>query len=302
MFALVSALSLAFAAAPSPAAPHRVALAQYEIEGRKTLAQVMAKVETLTASAAAGGAELMILPELFVLDVWPKTLEDEPAFVRKVAKEMTPAARARLAALSRTYGLALLAGSMPELRGGKLYNTAHLYFPDGRDVRQDKMFLTHWGETVGMVPGEKLETFDTPWGRSAILICYDVEIPQLSSTLVPLRPEVLLVPSMTESEHGFGRVRWSAQARAVEHHAYVLVVGTVGQPSPDWRHFGQGVGLTPRDKGFPGTLAAGTKNAAELVFVELDLDRLRASRERVTFYPAKDELRRRAHPSAAVAP
>ena len=300
---LMSALPLLLAACATPPAPptaaplpgtHRVAAVQYEIRAGRAADAVIAEAVATVAQAAAHDAELVVFPELFLFDVWPDALEDEAAYVREVAEQVTPRLQAGLAEAARTHQVAVLLGSAPELRDGALYNTAHLYFPDGRDVRQDKVYLTAWGKKVGMTPGAGLEVFDAPWGKSVILVCYDVEIPALSQGLVTERPEVLLVPSMTESEHGLYRVRWAAQARAVEHHAYVVVAGTVGTPSPTWRHYGQAAMLTPRDAGFAGVLAEGPRDRPAVVYGDLDIEKLRTSRAEVTFYPAEDQRQRAA--------
>ena len=296
----VAALALTLGAcATAPAPPgspepgaHRVAAVQYQIRAGRTPEQVIAQLRAHVATASTAGAELVMLPELFLFDVWPAAVEDEAAFVRRVAADTTPRVLVAAAEAARASGVAVLAGSVPELRDGRLYNTAHLFFPDGREVRQDKVYLTAWGKEVGMTPGRELAVFDAPWGRIAILICYDVEFPELSQRLVEARPAVILVPSMTESADGVYRVRWAAQARAVEHHAYVVVAGTVGHPGPEWVHHGQAAFITPRDAGFEGILAEGERGVEAVVFGDLDLERLRTSRVEVTFYPAKDQAQR----------
>ncbi len=276
-----------------PSGSHRVAALQYEIRTGRALSAILAEVEQAAALAAASGSGLLLLPELFVFDVWKEEIGDEPAYIREVARDISPSLLAGIDAIARGHGIAVLAGSVPELRGEELFNTAHLIFSDGTRVRQDKMFLTDWGKKMGITPGRRLEVFDAPWGRSVILVCYDVEIPSLSAELIEARPEVILVPSMTESSHGYHRVRWAAQARAVEHHAYVVIAGTVGTPNPTWQHFGQAAFLTPRDEGFPGVLAEGPMGEPALIFADLDLAKLRASRASATFYPAKDAWLRR---------
>ncbi len=284
--------------APPTTAPaadaHRIAAVQYEIRAGRTAEQVIATLDAQVQQAADHHAELVLLPELFLFDVWADVIEDESKYVRDVAAEVTPKVNAAVAAMAKEQNVAILVGSAPELRDGKLYNTARLFFPDGRVVVQDKVYLTAWGKKVGMTPGAALEVFDAPWGKSVILVCYDVEIPALSNALVKTRPEVLLVPSMTESEHGFYRVRWAAQARAIEHHAYVVVAGTVGRPTKEWAHFGQAAFLTPHDRGFAGILAEGPRDREAIVYGDIDLAKLRKSREAVTFYPAKDQARRAA--------
>ncbi len=302
---LLIAASFACASAPPPApnpsaapsatpAPgtHRIAAVQYTIHAGRSVDEVIATLEQQIAEAADAKAELVVLPELFLFDVWATSIDDEAVYVREVAAEITPKVQAAIAALAKRHAVAVLLGSAPELRDDRLYNTARLYFPDGRVVVQDKVYLTGWGKKIGMTPGAGLEVFDAPWGKTVILVCYDVEIPALSNALVEDRPEVFLVPSMTESEHGFFRVRWAAQARAVEHHAYVVVAGTVGHPTPSWSHHGQAVFLTPRDRGFEGVLAEGPRDQGAIVYGDLDLERLRNSRAAVTFYPAKDQAGR----------
>lgn len=288
---------VALLAAASPAAraaePHRIAAVQYEVRGDATARQVVTRTTKHIEAAARGGAELVIFPELHLLDAWPKkTTKKEGEVIRDIARTITPAVLKAARAASTREEIAVLVGSVPELRGGRLFNTAHLYFPGGREVVQDKIFPTAWGKKVGVTPGRTLMVFDAPWGRSVILVCYDVEFPRISDALTADSPEVFLVPSMTESEHGLFRVRWTAQARAVEHHAYVVVVGTVGQPGPGWRHFGRAMFLTPRTGDFPGVLAAGPQNEAALVFGTLDLDKLRAARKKADFHPAEDQRAR----------
>lgn len=272
---------------------HRIAIAQYALRGDASAEQVVRRALEVVERAAQRGAELVMFPELFVLDAWPtSSTESEADITRRIAREVTPEAHRALEAAARRHRVAILAGSAPELRGGELYNTARLFLADGSSVKQDKLRLTPWGRQIGMRGGDELTVFDAPWGRTVILICYDVEFPSITAALVERSAEVILVPSMTESEAGADRVRWTAAARAVEHHAYVLVAPTAGAPTDDWRHFGRAVALTPRAPGFPGVLAEAETSEATLLLADLDLGRLRQSRNDAGFFPARDERER----------
>jgi len=277
--------------AREPVSGHRIAVAQYEIRGSVGGEDIIARVLALVRDAAAGGAELLVLPELFVLDAWPPPAEsrDEAATTRRIAEEVTPVVWQALRKASRDSGVAISAGSAPEIRGDQLFNTARLFFPSGREERQDKVHLTSWGRRVGMSPGDGIRAFETPWGRTAILVCFDVEFPSISARLVARAPEVLLVPSMTESEAGRDRVGWTSRARAVEHHAYVVVSPTVGRPAKDWQHFGRASVFTPRTAGFSGLLARSTTDREGLTWATLDLEGLRRSRREADFFPARRE-------------
>lgn len=286
-----------FAAEADPEAERLgLAVVQYPLQGGKSPAEVVAKVSAAVDRARAKGAELVMLPEYFGLDVWDEAALEragkERVYVRQLAARTTPLILKGLKAVVADTGVAVLAGSLLEVRRGELYNTAHLLLPDGRDLTQDKVFPTAWGQKMGMSTGEDVVVHDTPWGRVAILICYDSEFPVLSQSLVKARPELILIPSMTESEHGLYRVRWAAQARAVEHFAYVAVASTVGQTSPSWQHFGRSAVITPREGDFEGLLGEAELGKAQELVVQLDFARLRRARAEAKFYPARDQAKR----------
>ncbi len=76
--------------------------------------------------------------------------------------------------------------------------------------------------------GDQLRVFDTPYGRIAILICYDIEFPELSRKVCEMGADIIFVPSCTDDRQGFLRVRYCCHARAIENQVFVAVTGTVG--------------------------------------------------------------------------
>src|SRR5690606_37969410 len=103
----------------------------------------------------------------------------------------------------------IVAGSMPLVENDTLYNVAYLCRRDGSVEVQYKLHPT---------PGEKrdcnmhgcheLKAFDTDFGRIGILICYDVEFPELPRLLEAEGVEILCVPFWTDSKGGYQRVRF----------------------------------------------------------------------------------------------
>lgn len=91
--------------------------------------------------------------------------------------------------------------------------------------------------------------------------------------------ELLLVPSCTDSEHGYWRVRLGAQARALEGQCYAVQSPTVGtaawNPAVDVNQGAAGV-YGPPDRGMPadGVVALGEMDAAQWLFAEVDLARV----------------------------
>lgn len=278
----------------------KVAAVQFPIEMNRTQAQYEAKVEAWVMKAKAEGANLVVLPELIALDLLrTNSAVSETEQLREIATRVTPAFFEFAQGLARRENVSILAGSSPRVLDGKVVNTAFLAFPDGRSVMQDKTFLTPDEKDWGWAPGRGLQVFDAPWGRTVIMICFDSEFPVLSQQLAAYKPEVILVPSMTGDISGLYRVQWCAQARAIEHYAFVVSTGTVtGEGSRD-QHCAQASLITPSEPGWPGLLARGPLNEAAMITGLLDFDLLAERRASARIYPAREQLVRIEPPTIA---
>ena len=86
--------------------------------------------------------------------------------------------------LALSYNINIIAGSMPEYRKHTLYNIAFLCRRDGTWDSQYKLHITH-DESIywGIKGGDAIKIFDTDIGKIGILVCYDVEFPELSRIL-----------------------------------------------------------------------------------------------------------------------
>lgn len=273
----------------------RVAAVQYPLGENAAPAAFLAKVSGFVSEAKANRADLVVLPELLTTELvnWASP-EGEVSQLRSIARDFTPSYFDWLKVQALEKNVAILGGSTPRLVGEKIVNTAVLAFPNGRLVLQDKIFLTPDEKVWGWTPGERLEVFDAPWGKSVIAICFDCEFPLLSQGLVASAPEVILVPSWTSTTYGRNRVDWTARARAIEHYAYVVKTGTVPDPSSSQPHYGQATIVTPQDVGFKDSVVQGSENKQEIVYAELDMSLLREGRARSGYFPGKEQSTRSA--------
>src|SRR5690606_3319129 len=80
----------------------------------------------------------------------------------------------------------------------------------------------------GMTGGDRIAVFKTDVAKIGILICYDVEFPELPRLLADEGMQILFVPFLTDTQNGYNRVRYCAQARAIENECYVVTAGSVG--------------------------------------------------------------------------
>jgi predicted amidohydrolase len=296
---LVSFLTpFAHSASKTPLHPSvKVALAPFKIEGKKSYADFLKKVSDQVIDAKAKNADLIVFPELFIADLLEAEEKISPLIeqMKLLAKNTSPKLITDLTALAKKHSIYIVGGSFPRIIKERIVNTSVFITSSGDTHFQDKVFITPDEKIWKWSGGDRIHVIDTPIGRIAVLICYDVEFPLISNQLAKHSPEIIIVPSMTDSEAGFRRVRWTAQARAIEHRAYVLHVGTTGNPDPSWPHYAQASALSPSEKGFPGLLKEGKINSSEILFVSLDLNQLREARSKVGIHPAKDQSTRSIH-------
>jgi predicted amidohydrolase len=170
---------------------------------------------------------------------------------------------------------------MPELQGDELYNVGYLCKRNGEIEKFVKLHVTPDEARVwGMKGGDYVQTYDTDAGRIGILICYDVEFPELSRLLADEGMDILFVPFLTDTQNGYSRVRHCAQARAVENECYVAIAGSVGNLPKVHNmdiQFAQSVVFTPCDFAFPtnGIKAEATPNTEMIMVVDVDIDLLK---------------------------
>ncbi|MEO8249135.1 MAG: carbon-nitrogen hydrolase family protein [Burkholderiales bacterium] len=196
--------------------------------------------------------------------------------------------------LAATWGVHIIGGSHPSIVEDQLLNTAYLFTPEGNVLTQDKIHLTRWEkEKWKGDPGQHLRVFDTPHGRIAILICYDIEFPELARKVCEKGADIIFVPSCTDDRQGFWRVRYCCHARAIENQVYVAVTGTVGNLAVEGLglHFGQAAIITPSDFPFArdGIAAEGVANMEQIVIADVDLSKLVTNRVNGTTIPLYDK-------------
>ncbi|XID91300.1 carbon-nitrogen hydrolase family protein [Paenibacillaceae bacterium WGS1546] len=283
-----------------------VAATQYGLTDIGSEEQFWTGIANKVREAASQGAELIVFPEYLtahLLSLEPPMLHDEACY-RLDGK--TEEYMRFFRELSREKNIAILAGThICKAEDGEYVNKAFLFFPDGRLETQSKLHLTSEEQIRWpLVSGEELNVFDTEWGKMAILICYDVEFPELARAAALRGVETVLCPSYTDSSYGYHRVRYCAQARAVENQLFVVVSGLVGALSEDRPQvdagFSQAGAFAPCDLPFQpdGIIQVGEPNRDMTVLVELDFHLLRENRAQgavAPFYDRKPELYEREH-------
>jgi predicted amidohydrolase len=258
----------------------RIATAQYPIEFLDDWSRYEAKIARWVDEAVRNGARLLLFPEYFSMELASLF----PAQIHASLPAQLPALQAVLAQFldlfssqARRHGIYICAGSFPVRVGDAYRNRSYLFHPDGRSQFQEKLQMTRFESEQWLIQaGDEVRVFDTEHGRIAIAVCYDSEFPLIARRQVEMGADLILVPSCTDTLAGYWRVRIGSQARALENQCYVVQSSTVGaapwSPAVDV-NVGAAAIYTPVDRGFPddGVLAAGTLDAAQWVYGDVDL-------------------------------
>lgn len=174
--------------------------------------------------AALEGARLAVLPEMFCC----------PYSTQYFADYAEPAGGPVWQALSRCAAenrICLVAGSMPELENGRVYNTSFVFGPDGRQLaRHRKMHLfdvefdggQHFRESDTFTPGEDVTTFDFDGITFGLCICFDFRFPELSRLMALRGAQVTIVPAAFNMTTGPAHWELSFRMRALDNQVFMI--------------------------------------------------------------------------------
>jgi predicted amidohydrolase len=267
----------------------RIAAAQYPIEWLPTFEAWRAKFTRWVSEAAGQGAQLLVFPEYASMEL-PAIFGQAIAANLQQSLEMmnsmfADVECAHVEAAVR-FGVHILAPTFPVLSLDKRYrNVARLFTPEGCVGAQAKLIMTRSEREVwDIAPGDTAYVFNTALGCIGVSICYDVEFPLIARAQVAAGAEIILTPSCTDTYSGYWRVRFGAQARALENQCFVVQAPTVGMApwsSAIDENYGCAGVYAPPDAGFvaDGIVALGEMNRAQWVYADLDLEQLAKIRE-----------------------
>ena len=172
-------------------------IALVQMGGAATNDENLKKAVEKIDEAASKGAQLIVLPEMFSC---PYKASNFPIFAQKDGeKNWTTLSEA--AKKNKVY---LVAGSMPEREGEKIYNTSYAFDRDGKQIaKHRKMHLFNcdipggafFHESETLTAGNEVTVFDTEYGKIGLMICFDIRFPELSRLMTDRGAKLIIVPA-----------------------------------------------------------------------------------------------------------
>ncbi|WP_186757470.1 bifunctional GNAT family N-acetyltransferase/carbon-nitrogen hydrolase family protein [Echinicola salinicaeni] len=258
----------------------RLGLVQWKMRRFSDVDDLMQQVEFFVDTVSGYKSDFCLLPEFFNAPLLADFNDmDASEAIRNLA-DYTEEVVQRMQDLALSYNVNIIAGSMPEYDGKRLRNVSYLCRRDGTTDKQYKLHITPDEQSYwGLQGGNGIRVFNTDAGRIGILICYDVEFPELGRILAEQEMDILFVPFWTDTKNAYLRVSTCAKARAVENECYVAITGSVGNlprvENMDIQH-SQAAIYSPSDFSFPhdAVVAEASLNTETTIVADVDLDLL----------------------------
>jgi omega-amidase len=245
----------------------KIALGQMDVHAGRPV-ENWRQVEQWAGAAAAQGAHLLLLPELWLSGFDLRNAAEH-------ARAWTEHDQAHCAELARAAGLYVAGSVIAWDDRGRPANTAVLVSPQGELVasyRKIHLFAP-MGETRYLAPGDGTPSFALPWGRTALAVCYDLRFPELfrryavDETVLVLLPAQWPIPRI---EHW----RILLRARAIENQCVVAACNRAGQGDDGTVFGGHSAVVGPRGQ----VLVAGTETP-DLLLVDVNLEEVAQVRQ-----------------------
>lgn len=167
--------------------------------------------------------DVLVLPETWNTGFFPKEN------LRGLSCNDGDAVKARIGALARELQVNIVAGSVSNARGERVFNTAMVFDRQGACIaRYDKTHLfTPMGEHDYYTPGNSLCRFALDGAACGLILCYDLRFPELIRSLSLMGLDVLFVPAQWPKQRIF-HLRTLVAARAIENQMFVVCCNSCG--------------------------------------------------------------------------
>ena len=214
------------------------------------------EVAKAAAQAKAQGVDLLVFPECFLTGYFTD------ADVAEIAGAVEPAL-ARLAAIAARHDMALVVGSyLPGPMG--VQNVALIVTPEtGVQTPYAKQMLYGAWEEATFTPGQRPHAFDWRGMRIGVLICFDIEFPEVMRATAALDVDLVVVPTSLMVP-AYAVPRLLVPARALENQVFVGYANRIGE---DAAHSYPGESVIA---GPDGTVLARAGGRTELVIARIN--------------------------------
>ena len=243
-----------------------------------TPAENIIKIREMLKQAKTEGADIAILPEMCCCPY------ENSAFVQ-FAMERNSSFLTEIAGMAKEFGLYIIAGSVPLLSKGKIYNASFVYDNKGEYVcahRKTHLFDInveggqYFMESDTFTAGKNVTTFNTPWGKMGLIICYDIRFPELSRLLALEGVQAIFVPAAFNMTTGPAHWELSFRMRALDNQVFMVGCAPARDMESSYTAWGHSMVTDPW-----GSIIGQMDETEGILTVELDMTRVDTVRQQL---------------------
>ncbi len=245
------------------------------------------KASTMICESASKNVDFIILPEMFNCPY------SNDKFIEYGEEEQNSYTLNKISKLSKEYNVHILAGSIPERKDDKLYNTSYLFDRQGKILaKHRKMHLFDidvkdkitFKESDVLTAGDEFTLAETEFGKIGIGICYDVRFVELARIMVENGALILIYPGAFNMTTGPAHWELLFRSRALDNQVFCIGVAPALNESASYHSYGHSIVTNPW-----GEVILQSSEKEELIICEIDLDEIKKVREELPVLKNKRE-------------
>ncbi len=226
------------------------------------------KAETMIGEAAQKGADLVVLPEMFICPY------EHTAFRREAQPEGGEVYQT-LSRIAKEWNIYLVAGSVPELDGEAIYNTSYVFDPHGHLIgKHRKIHLfdidvpgkIQFFESDTLTAGDQMTVVDTVFGKIGVAICFDIRFSELFREMAVAGAHVVVVPAAFNETTGPVHWELTFRMRAVDQQFFMVGCAPALNSDADYHSWGHSLVVNPW-----GEVLSGLKREEGIILQTVDL-------------------------------
>lgn len=254
----------------------KLGLCQMKVTADK--AENLRHARELIDKAAAGGAELVMLPEMFNC---PYENAAFPVYAEPAGGESWQ----MLSRVAKENGIYLVGGSVPELEDGKIYNTSFIFDREGNELaRHRKVHLfdidvpggQRFKESDTLTAGDQITLVDTPWGKLGVAICFDIRFAEFFRVMGDAGAVLIAIPAAFNMTTGPAHWDLTFRMRAIDQQCFVAGCSPARDETASYVAYGNSLVADPW-----GSFPLHMDEKEHVQVVELDLDDLEKYRGQI---------------------
>ncbi|AXV38147.1 MAG: carbon-nitrogen hydrolase family protein [Methanobacteriaceae archaeon] len=227
------------------------------------------KAVQMIKKAGKNSSDMVILPEMFNCPY------DNQKFVEYSEEQSNSKTLKKISEVAGDCGVYIIAGSIPESQGDRIYNTSFTFNPEGKVIAvHRKLHLfdinipgsIYFMESDTLSAGDKVTVFDSKYGKIGVAICYDLRFPEIFRLMALNGANLIIVPGAFNMKTGPAHWEVLTRSRAVDNQVFVVAASPARNEDLSYVAYGNSMIVGPW-----GEVITCAGEGEEIIYADLKL-------------------------------